>query len=202
MTRQLVRVAVLLSGSGRTLSNFLAQIESDDLPIEIVAVVSSRRDVRGVTIARDAGIPIGIFRRRDYSDIADHNAAQNTWLMSHDPQLILLAGYLCFYQRSDIYSGPILNIHPALLPRHGGKGMYGARVHQAVLAAGDQEPGCTVHHVTDVYDAGNIVAQQRVPVFPEDTVDTLAARVFTAECELYPKVVTKLAHSILGKTHS
>lgn len=202
MSERRVRVVMLLSGSGRTLSNFLEQIDSQNLPLEIVAVVSSRSDVRGVEIARNAGLPLKVFRRRDYANATAHNAAQNAWLMTHCPQIILLAGYLCFYHRPDNFTGPILNIHPALLPKHGGQGMYGDRVHQAVLTAGDPETGCTVHHVTDIYDAGNIVAQQTVPVLPNDTVDTLATRVFAAECTLYPKVVTNLAHSIIDNIDS
>ncbi len=202
MSDRRVQVAMLLSGSGRTLSNFLDQIDSQDLPLEIVAVVSSRSDVRGVEIARKAGLPLKVFRRRAYADAAAHNVAQNAWLMTHNPQIIILAGYLCFYHRPDNFTGPILNIHPALLPKHGGQGMYGDRVHQAVLNAGDPETGCTVHHVTDIYDAGNIVAQQKVQVFPEDTADTLAARVFAAECDLYPKVVADLAHTILDNIDS
>lgn len=184
-----VPVAVLLSGSGRTLENFLARPE---LPIEIVAVVSSRADVRGVQVGREAGLPVGIFRRRDFPDPAAHNAALNAWLAPYAPRLILLAGYLCFYARPDWFDGPVLNIHPALLPKYGGKGMWGHHVHEAVLAAGETESGCTVHHVSDAYDAGAIVEQARVPVLPGDDVDALAARVFAAECALYPRVVERL----------
>ncbi|MBU0742768.1 phosphoribosylglycinamide formyltransferase [bacterium] len=190
-------VAVLLSGSGRTLENFLRERDAGRLPADIVAVVSSRDDARGVDIARRAGCPVGVFRRKDHPDIAAHNAAINEWLAPRGPGLILLAGYLCYYQRPGWFDGPILNIHPALLPRHGGKGLYGRHVHEAVLAAGETESGCTVHHVNDVYDAGEIVAQQRVPVLPGDTPDTLAARVFTAECALYPRVVEEIARSLL-----
>ncbi|MBC8426480.1 phosphoribosylglycinamide formyltransferase [bacterium] len=190
-------VAVLLSGSGRTLENFLAEREAGSLPVDVVAVVSSRGDVRGVEIAREAGLPVGVFRRKDHPDVASHNAAVNAWLAERGPRLILLAGYLCFYHRPDWYAGPILNIHPALLPKFGGMGMYGHHVHEAVLASGETESGCTVHHVSGVYDAGEIVAQQRVPVLPDDTPDTLAARVFTAECALYPRVVGEIARSLL-----
>ncbi len=194
-----VRIAVLLSGSGRTLTNFLERIEAGELPVEIACVVSSRGDVKGVDIAREAGLPVEVFRRKDHPDVVAHNAAQNAWIMSHAPDMILLAGYLCFYHRPAGFDGPILNIHPALLPAHGGKGMYGDRVHAAVLAAGDPETGCTVHHVTDVYDAGAVIDQARVPVLPDDDVHALAARVFSAECELYPRVVADIARSILAR---
>jgi phosphoribosylglycinamide formyltransferase 1 len=188
-----VRAAVLLSGSGRTLANFLERIEHGTLPLQIVAVVSSRADVRGVDVASEAGLPVGIFRRRDYPDAAAHNAAINAFLLPHAPQMIVLAGYLCLYEPPGGFAGPVVNIHPALLPKYGGQGYYGDKVHQAVLAAGDTESGCTVHLVEPQYDSGRILAQRRVPVLASDDVGSLAARVFAAECELYPEVLAALA---------
>ncbi len=199
MTTRRIPVAVLLSGSGRTFENFLAEREAGRLPVDIVAVASSRSDVRGVDIAREAGIPVAVFRRLEHPGLAAHNAAVNAWLQPYAPRMILLAGYLCFYQRPGWFGGPILNIHPALLPKYGGKGMYGHHVHEAVLAAGDTESGCTVHHVSEIYDDGEIVAQQSVPVAPDDDADTLAARIFTAECELYPTAVRQVIED-LGET--
>ncbi len=196
--REMLPVAVLLSGSGRTLENFLARQGAPGLPIRVAAVVASRPDVRGVDVAREAGLPVGVFRRRDHADAEAHSAAINAWLALHTPRMILLAGFLCLYRRPAWFDGPILNIHPALLPAYGGKGFYGDRVHAAVLAAGDAESGCTVHHVDDIYDHGSIVAQRRVPVLPGDDVDTLADRVFAAECELYPEVVGRMAGEILA----
>ena len=194
-----VPVAVLLSGSGRTLENFLQKIAAGSLPVRIVAVVSSRADVRGVRIAREAGLPCGIYRRRDYDSTAAHCEAINAWLAPFAPRMILLAGFLCYYMRPAWFSGPVLNIHPALLPRYGGKGYYGDRVHEAVLAAGDRESGCTVHLVDEIYDHGEIIGQRRVPVLPGDDVHRLATRVFAAECELYPEVVTRLAREIAAE---
>ena len=193
-----VRAAVLLSGSGRTLANFLEHIAQGTLPLEIAAVVASRPDVRGIDVAREAGLPVASFRRRDYPDAAAHNAAINAWLAPHRPQIIVLAGYLSLYEPPGGFSGPVVNIHPALLPKHGGQGYYGDRVHQAVLAAGDTESGCTVHLVDDRYDSGHILAQKRVPVLAHDDVGSLAARVFAAECELYPEVLAQLAREIAG----
>jgi phosphoribosylglycinamide formyltransferase-1 len=188
-----VRLAVLLSGSGRTLENFLVKIEAGDLPVAVCAVVSSRGDVRGVDVAREAGLPCGVFRRRDYADAAAHSAAINAWLEPHRPEMVALAGYLCFYVPAAGFPGPVVNIHPALLPKFGGQGMYGDRVHRAVLAAGETESGCTVHLVSDQYDEGRILAQARVPVMPGDDEHALAARVFAAECNLYPRVLAELA---------
>lgn len=190
------RSAVLLSGSGRTLENLLAKIEAGRLPLEIAAVVSSRGDVRGVEIARAAGLPCRVFRRKDHADAAAHNAALNAWLVPHAPRMIVLAGWLCYYIPPDGFSGPVVNIHPALLPKFGGKGMYGHHVHEAVLAAGETESGCTVHLVNERYDEGRILGQRKVPVFPGDDADALADRVFAAECELYPQVLAELARSL------
>jgi phosphoribosylglycinamide formyltransferase-1 len=195
---QMVDAAVLLSGSGRTLENFLARIQKGELPIRIVAVVSSRPGVRGLQIAGEAGIPAAVFRRKDYPSVAEHNAAINGWLAHYAARMILLAGYLCYYVPPSGFAGPVLNIHPALLPRHGGKGYYGDRVHAAVLAAGERESGCTVHLVDEVYDHGKILGQRRVPVLPGDDVHSLAARVFAAECELYPEVVARIARQLLA----
>lgn len=198
MTR--VRLAVLLSGSGRTLENFFARIDAGELDIDVVAVVSSRSRVRGVTLARERGVPVEVFPRKGYPSAPEHNAAINAWLAGYEPEMIALAGYLCFYIPPEGFAGPVVNIHPALLPRYGGKGFFGERVHRAVLAAGDRESGCTVHHVSDEYDAGSIIDQLRVPVRPDDDVQSLAARVFGAECELYPRVLQRLAEELRGES--
>ena len=197
MESKSVKAAVLLSGSGRTLENLLAKHADGELAVEIAVVVSSRPEVRGVEVARAHGIPCGVFRRRDYSSSCDHNTAINAWLEPHAPRIIILAGYLCFYIQADWFTGPVVNIHPALLPSYGGKGFYGDRVHEAVLAAGDSQTGCTVHLVDDRYDTGRILGQQKVPVLPGDDVATLAARVFAAECELYPRVLSGLAADLI-----
>ena len=193
MAGHTVDAVVLLSGSGRTLENFLAKKAAGELAVDIAAVVSSRPDAGGVAIARARGIPCVAFRRKDFDSIPAHNAAINTWLEPHRPRIIILAGYLCFYMQPDWFTGPVVNIHPALLPKYGGKGYFGDRVHEAVLAAGETQSGCTVHLVDDQYDTGLILGQKKVPVLPGDDVATLAARVFAAECELYPQVLSRLA---------
>ncbi|MCP4292825.1 MAG: phosphoribosylglycinamide formyltransferase [bacterium] len=192
-----VRCAVFLSGSGRTLQNFFQKIDSGELPVEIVAVVSSRKKVRGVQIGKKRQIPVEIFPRREFANIEQHNGAISQWLEKYNPQIIVLAGYLCFFQQPEWFSGPVVNIHPALLPKFGGKGFYGHKVHQAVLEAGEKESGCTVHLVDDQYDTGRILAQQAVPVLPDDCPDSLASRVFEAESQLYPKVLKELAEGLL-----
>jgi formyltetrahydrofolate-dependent phosphoribosylglycinamide formyltransferase len=202
MTISPVPVAVLLSGSGRTLANFLEQIGKGKLPVRIVAVASSRPKVKGLEIARSAHIPCAVFRRKDYPSVEAHNAAINAWLKPFSVRMILLAGYLCYFIPPEGFTGPVLNIHPALLPKYGGKGFYGDRVHAAVLAAGEKESGCTVHLVDEIYDHGKILEQKRVPVFPKDDVHSLAARVFAAECVLYPKVVAQMAGALQAEGHS
>lgn len=189
--------AVLLSGSGRTLENLLAKRAAGELDLDLTAVVSSRPDVRGVQVARDHGLPCGVFRRRDFDSVAAHNQALNGWLAPYAPRIIVLAGYLCFYIPPPGFDGVVVNIHPALLPKYGGQGFFGDRVHTAVLAAGDTETGCTVHLVDGQYDHGRILDQMKVPVLPGDDVASLAARVFAAECELYPQVLSRLARDLV-----
>jgi len=194
-----VRCVVLLSGSGRTLENFIALRDAGKLPLEIVAVVSSRRQVRGVEIAREQGIACQVFPRRKYPSITAHNTAINSWMQQFNTEIIILAGYLCFYQAPEKFSGPVVNIHPALLPAFGGQGFYGNRVHQAVLDSGEKQSGCTVHLVDGSYDTGKILGQLKVSVLPGDDVEKLAARVFEAECSLYPRVLKQLAEDIREK---
>jgi phosphoribosylglycinamide formyltransferase-1 len=183
------RLVVLLSGGGRTLLNLVAAIEQGRLQAEIVKVISSRRDAAGVSRARAAGLEVEVLRPRDFPDAAAFAAAQTQSLLAARPDLVIMAGYLVHYPVPAALAGRILNIHPSLLPRHGGQGLYGEHVHAAVLAAGDRESGCTVHVVDDEYDHGPIVAQARVAVQPGDSVETLAARVFEAECALYPQAI-------------
>lgn len=183
-----IRTAVLISGSGRTLANLLEESARGELPIDIVLVISSRPDVRGVEIARQAGIETCIIARRDYPEPAFSERISAT-LDAVGVELVLLAGYLCKWEIPPRYEGKVLNIHPALLPRFGGKGMHGLHVHEAVLAAGEKISGCTVHYANNEYDAGPILLQRVVPILPGDTPETLAARVFEQECIAYPDAI-------------
>ncbi len=186
----LLRLGVLISGSGSTLANLHARIADGRIPGAVIAqVVSTRAAVRGVEIARAAGLPLAVLRPRDFPDGPAFSAAVAERLRAARAELVLLAGFLSFWHVPADFAGRTLNIHPALLPRFGGRGMYGRHVHEAVLAAGERESGCTVHLVDDQYDHGPIVAQARVPVRPGDTPASLAERVGTAERELYPAVV-------------
>ncbi len=187
-TRTPPRLAVLLSGSGRTLLNLLDHIGRGRLAAEIALVIASR-ECLGAERARQRGlttlvIPGDIAAERLESVLAEHRV-----------DLVALAGYLRFVHVPASFRGRIVNIHPSLLPAFGGRGMYGDRVHAAVLAAGVPYSGCTVHHVEGGYDTGPSIAQQSVPVLPGDDVHTLAARVFEAECELYPRALQELLTS-------
>lgn len=189
--RSPLTVAVLLSGSGRTLENLLRATETGTLAARVAVVVSSRPGVRGLAVAIEAGIPTRTLRRRAFADDEAYGAAVYAALAPHRPDLILLAGFLRRLPVPPEWAGRILNIHPALLPESGaaGRGFWGERVHAAVLASGARESGATVHVVDDGYDTGPVVMRARVPVLPGDTPASLGARVFAAECGLYPDAV-------------
>ncbi len=184
-----VRVAVLVSGGGTNLQALLDALH--DSPIARVArVISNRPDAGALERARRAGVPTTVLR--DANDPAELQSALA------GAQLVVLAGYLKLVHSSVVarFRGRMINIHPALLPAFGGPGMYGHRVHEAVLASGAKESGVTVHFVDEAFDRGEIIAQEKVPVQKGDTAETLAARVLEAEHRLLPKVVLDLARRI------
>ena len=184
-----VRLAVLLSGSGTTLQNFIDCIAGGRLTAEIVLVLASRADAGGLQRARAAGIAAVAVPRKDFADVDAFNDALHAELARYEVDLIILAGFLSPFQLRGRYHGRVLNIHPALIPAFCGKGFYGERVHRAVLEAGVRVSGCTVHFADDQYDHGPIVLQGVVPVLDDDTPEALASRVHTLENELYPEAV-------------
>ena len=175
-----LRLGVLLSGGGRTLQNLLDRCGDGRLRAEVACVVADREGVKGIERARRAGVPVTVTK-----DMGETFA----WLERHGVELCCLAGYLRLLKLPPQWQGRVLNIHPALLPKYGGKGMHGGHVHAAVLAAKEHESGCTVHLVDEVYDHGEMLLQARVPVLPGDDVAPLAARVFDAECAAYPAAI-------------
>lgn len=192
-------LAVLISGGGTTLANLIDRLADGRLRgVAIRLVISSRPDVPGVEIARNAGLPLRIIRRRAYPDPQAFSAAITEALDAASTDLVVMGGFLCHWLLPPRYFGRVLNIHPALLPAFGGQGMHGRHVHEAVLASGASESGCTVHLVDEQYDHGPIVAQSRVAVLPGDTPASLAARVGEAERELYPRVIQQVADHGLG----
>jgi phosphoribosylglycinamide formyltransferase 1 len=184
------RVAVAVSGRGSNLAALLRGLGPGS-PARVVLVVSNRADAGALDLARANGIPTAVF-----GDPADAGAWLGA-LRAHRVDLVVLAGYLKRVPPAVVsaWQGRIINIHPALLPRHGGPGMYGLRVHQAVLAAGDAETGATVHLVDEEYDRGAVLAQARVSVRPGETPDALAARVLEVEHQLLPEAVRRAAEA-------
>ncbi len=184
------RVAVCVSGGGSNLQALLDRLQGAE-PARVVLVLSNRADAGGLERARQAGIPAEVLA--DPSDASEWI----TRLGRRDVDLLVLAGYLKLVPPGVVQklAGRIVNVHPALLPQFGGPGMYGRRVHEAVLASGAPESGPTVHLVDEVYDRGEILAQRRVPVMPGDTPELLAARVLEAEHRLLPDVVLAAARA-------
>jgi formyltetrahydrofolate-dependent phosphoribosylglycinamide formyltransferase len=173
-------LGVLVSGRGSNLEAIL------DAGLSVAVVISNRAGVRALEVADAHGVPTTVLRRADFGDAAERDAAIGSALRSAGVDLAVLAGYdqLLRSEYFAAYGGRTINIHPSLLPAHGGAGMMGMAVHRAVLAAGDQESGVTIHEVTQELDAGPILAQARVPVLPADDAETLAARVLAEEHRL------------------
>ena len=183
-----MRVAVAVSGRGSNLEALLRAL-GPDAPARVVLVLSNRATAGALELARAHGVP---------AEVLPEPADAASWLARLERQrvdLLVLAGYLKLVPAPVInrYRERILNVHPALLPAFGGPGMYGRRVHEAVLASGARESGATVHLVDEAYDRGAILAQSRVPVLPGDTPDRLAERVLAAEHRLLPAVVLAAA---------
>jgi len=174
--------AVLVSGGGRSLENLLARERAGTLPTRIDLVVASRPGIAAIERAERRGVPT---RAPPPDDLGPAFEAAGI-------QLVVMAGYLRHWPLPPQFEGRTINIHPALLPLFGGRGYYGDRVHRAVLESGMRVSGATVHFVTEAYDEGPIIVQQAVPVRPEDSVATLARRVFEVECELLPRAIEDL----------
>jgi phosphoribosylglycinamide formyltransferase-1 len=188
-----LRIAVLISGSGRTLKNILDLAAEKRLPVDVRLVASSSAKAGGLEFARAAGIPAEVFDRRRFDSDRTYGDAIFAACRNAGVDYVVMAGFLKLAPVPDDFAGRVVNIHPSLIPAFCGHGMYGHRVHQAVLDAGAKVTGVTIHFVDNEYDNGPIIWQQPVPVFDDDTTDTLAARVFEAEKEAYPHVLRLLA---------
>jgi phosphoribosylglycinamide formyltransferase-1 len=193
-----INLAVLLSGSGTTLQNLIDHIAAKKLDARIKLVIGSREGLLGVERAMQAGIPSHIVDRKQFSDVESFSHRVFELIDEARVELVCLAGWLCLLQLPERYDGRIMNIHPALLPSFGGKGMYGAKVHQAVLDHGCKVSGCTVHFVDASYDSGPIIIQRTCPVLEGDTPQTLAHRVFEEEKIAYPEAIQIFAEGRLS----
>ena len=184
------RIAVAISGAGRSLRNLLLQQHRYDY--EICAIISSSDKAKGNTIAHEHNLPlfIGTFNS---SSQDDSSIPLQEFLGKNDIQLIALAGFLKPFPILDSYSKQIVNIHPALLPQYGGRGMFGMNVHRSVLQNSEEWSGATIHFVTEVYDEGKIISQIRIRTNGINNPEELADRVFAAECKLYPMTLDLLS---------
>ncbi len=191
-----IRLGVLLSGGGRTLVNMLERMKSGELAAEVAVVIASRQ-CKGVERSEAAGLDVRVVPYKEMPDVQTYSDRLVEILDEAKVDLVILAGFLSFWRIPDRYLGRVMNIHPALLPGFGGHGMYGHRVHEAVLAAGCKVSGCTVHFVNNEYDKGPIVVQRPAPVLEGDTPDDLAARVFEQECIAYPEAIQLFAQGRL-----
>lgn len=182
------RMALFLSGSGGNALNLLKACREGRLAAEPVLAVASSPRAAGVDKLREAGMLVLVLEKGAAVD-AEYSAVLFEMLEAAEVDFVCLAGWLKRLVIPPAWDGRVLNIHPSLLPRHGGAGMYGMHVHRAVLAAGDAESGCTVHLVDNEFDHGAILAQTRVPVLPGDSAEVLQHRVYAQEMELYPETV-------------
>ncbi|WP_157154386.1 phosphoribosylglycinamide formyltransferase [Brachyspira murdochii] len=187
----MLRIAVLISGGGSNLLSLIEMQDKDDYQIDIVI---SDRQCKGISIAKRFGIS---------SVIIDKKMHKNDLFKTIDKHLnnidlVVLAGFLSIVDTNFIkkWKGKIINIHPSLLPKYGGKGMYGIHVHEAVIANKEKESGCTVHYVTEVIDGGDIIMQAKVPVKEDDTPETLQKRVLVQEHRILPETVKLLSKTI------
>lgn len=188
MTERL-RLGVLISGGGTTLVNLIDKIAAGELDAEIAVVIASRADCGGIEKAQRAGIETVVVSRGSFADAAGFSGEIFNVLRERTVDLVTLAGFLSLIEVPDDFHGRVMNIHPALIPAFCGKGYFGHKVHEAALERGVKISGCTVHFADNKYDHGPIILQRSVPVLDDDTPDTLAARVFEAECEAYPEAI-------------
>ena len=184
-----LRLAVLVSGSGTTLQNLIDRIAARALDARIDLVIGSRPGLLGLKRAADAKLPNFVVDRREFDDSAAFSRQVFSLCDDARVDLICLAGWLCLLDLPERYAGRVMNIHPALLPSFGGRGMFGKKVHQAVLDHGCKVSGCTVHFVDNTYDTGPIILQRTCPVLDDDRADTLAHGVFEEEKIAYPEAV-------------
>ncbi|MCX7930484.1 MAG: phosphoribosylglycinamide formyltransferase [Chlorobi bacterium] len=196
-----VPVAIFGSGRGSTARALLEHQRSGEAEYHCVLVISDRSDAGILAVAQEYKIPALVMSPRDFSDRDTYVRAMLNYLAERAVIVIALAGYLRKVPSEIVaaYANRIVNIHPALLPKFGGKGMYGINVHRAVLDAGEHCSGATIHRVTEEYDAGEILEQVRVPIFATDTPYSLMERVQTAERWFYPRALDRVCWQIGSK---
>ena len=194
MSDEVPKIAVFLSGNGSNLQALIDAGKSKILSGRAVLVVSSNNKAYGLERARKNDIETFVFRSKDYKSNEQAEKTLCDKLNEFQIDFIVLAGYLKVVPPRVVskFENRIVNIHPALLPKYGGKGMYGINVHKAVIESGDGESGLTIHFVDEVYDNGRILEQVKVPVKEDDTPESLAKRILEQEHKIYPRVIEKL----------
>jgi formyltetrahydrofolate-dependent phosphoribosylglycinamide formyltransferase len=191
-----LRLAILFSGSGTTLQNLIDATRDGRLPdAEVVQAISSRDNVAGIDRCAAAGVACAVVAKKQYADPAEHTRAVFARIDPEQVDYVILAGWMSrLVLEAPWLDNRVLNIHPSLLPAFGGPGLYGNRVHEAVLARGCRVTGCTVHFVDNEIDGGPILAQRAIDIDPTKlTADDLAARVQVVERELYVDVIRGLS---------
>ena len=188
-----IRLAVCVSGGGTTLANLLEKIAAGLLRAEVVRVVASKPGIGAIERAEAASIPVSLVVRGAYHSLDDFSAAVFEPIRRDRADLVVLGGFLALVAIPPDYEGRVINIHPALIPSFCGKGYHGLVVHQDAIATGVKVSGCTVHFADATYDTGPIILQRTVPVLDDDTPETLAARVFQAECQALPEAIALYA---------
>jgi formyltetrahydrofolate-dependent phosphoribosylglycinamide formyltransferase len=188
-----LRLAVFISGTGRTLKNLIDRVRTEQLSAEVVVVISSVANVVGLQYAEEESIPIEIIERCHYESLNEFSEANFSICRAAQADYVVLAGYLRRLEIPKDFENRVLNIHPSLIPSFCGKGYYGNIVHSKALEYGVKVSGCTVHFVDQEYDTGPILLQKAVDVYEDDTPNTLNDRVFAAECQAYPEAIELLA---------
>ena len=189
----MTNVAIFVSGSGTNCENIIRYFK-DSEQVKIRLVVSNKADAYALVRAQNQGVPTAVITKQDFND----REKMTSLLEEYDIQFIVLAGFLLIVPNFliEAYDRRMINIHPALLPKYGGKGMYGHHVHEAVKAAGETETGMTVHFVSNVCDGGEIIAQFRTPLSPDDTPDDIAHKEHLLEMEHFPRVIEQIIDSL------
>jgi formyltetrahydrofolate-dependent phosphoribosylglycinamide formyltransferase len=193
-----IRLGVLLSGGGTTMENFFEKIDEGFLNAVVSVVISSTRSAFGLVRAKRRLVPSHVVRREDHAGVEDFSDAITSILKGAKVDLVCMAGFLQLYLIPSIYEDRVMNIHPALIPKYCGKGFWGHHVHEAVVAAGETESGCTVHFADNEYDHGPIIVQRKVLLDPGETPDEVAAKVFKEECIAYPEAIRRFIEGEIG----
>lgn len=198
----MINLVVFASGSGTNFQSIIDATENGKIDARIRGLITNKSGIKAIERAREHGISHIKMSPSQFPTTSEYTKALLDQLAHWDTDLIALAGYMIKVPGEVIreYEGRILNIHPSLLPKYGGKGFYGMNVHRAVIENGENKSGCTVHLVTEEYDEGPILAQKKVPVKDSDDASTLAERVLKKEHKLFPKVIAEFADKLNKKS--